>query len=73
MNHALQQNQSAWQSKFQTLEKQFNEYRIDKDKVKYHFVSISLNIHMGRVHALFAHIFFQYMDMQIVAFLSSFS
>jgi FtsZ-binding cell division protein ZapB len=42
MNHALQQNQSAWQSKFQTLEKQFNECRIDKDKVKYHiFVSMS--------------------------------
>ncbi|PNF20905.1 BRCA1-associated protein [Cryptotermes secundus] len=32
MNHALQQNQSAWQSKFQALEKQFNECRIDKDK-----------------------------------------
>jgi FtsZ-binding cell division protein ZapB len=36
MNNALQQNQSAWQSKFQALEKEFNDYKIDKDKVKYH-------------------------------------
>lgn len=32
MNNALQQNQSAWQSKFQALEKEFNDYKIDKDK-----------------------------------------
>jgi hypothetical protein len=71
MNHALQQNQSAWQSKFQALEKQFNEYRLDKDKVKYHiFLSISLIIHMESVHALFANFFFQYMDLPILGFLS---
>jgi nitrate reductase assembly molybdenum cofactor insertion protein NarJ len=42
MNHALQQNQSAWQSKFQALEKQFNECRIEKDKVEYH-ISVSIS------------------------------
>jgi len=37
MNRALQQNQTAWQSKFQALEKEFNEYKIDKDKVNMFF------------------------------------
>jgi FtsZ-binding cell division protein ZapB len=37
INRALQQNQSAWQSKFQALEKEFNEYKIDKDKVNIMF------------------------------------
>ncbi|KAJ4445291.1 hypothetical protein ANN_07095 [Periplaneta americana] len=32
MNRSLQQNQTVWQSKFQTLEKQFNEYKAAKDK-----------------------------------------
>jgi BRCA1-associated protein len=32
INRALQQNQTAWQSKFQALEKEFNGYKIDKDK-----------------------------------------
>jgi len=38
INRALQQNQTAWQSKFQALEKEFNEYKIDKDKVNIMFV-----------------------------------
>lgn len=42
MNHALQQNQSAWQAKFQALEKQFNEYKIAKDEVSVIFVFLSL-------------------------------
>jgi len=37
INRALQQNQTAWQSKFQALEKEFNEYKIDKDKVSIMF------------------------------------
>jgi hypothetical protein len=37
INRALQQNQTAWQSKFQALEKEFNEYKIDKDKVNVMF------------------------------------
>jgi hypothetical protein len=37
INCALQQNQTAWQSKFQTLENEFNEYKIDKDKVNMFF------------------------------------
>jgi hypothetical protein len=40
INHALQQNQSAWQSKFQVLEKEFNEYKIDKDKVNIMFSTV---------------------------------
>jgi hypothetical protein len=43
MNHALQQNQSAWQSKFQALEKQFNEYKIEKVKVKCHVLAAYLS------------------------------
>jgi len=42
INRALQQNQTAWQSKFQALEKEFNEYKIDKDKVNMFFYSIYL-------------------------------
>jgi hypothetical protein len=38
MNHALQQNQSAWQAKFQALEKQFNEHKTAKDKVAVMFL-----------------------------------
>jgi hypothetical protein len=38
MNHALQQNQSAWQAKFQALEKQFNEHKTAKDKVALMFL-----------------------------------
>ncbi|KAJ9588923.1 hypothetical protein L9F63_017801 [Diploptera punctata] len=32
MNKSLQQNQQVWQTKFQSLEKQFNEYKDKKDK-----------------------------------------
>jgi len=40
INRALQQNQTAWQSKFQALEKEFNEYKIDKDKVNMFFFTV---------------------------------
>jgi len=40
INRALQQNQTAWQSKFQALEKEFNEYKIDKDKVNIMFFTV---------------------------------
>jgi FtsZ-binding cell division protein ZapB len=40
INRALQQNQTAWQSKFQALEKEFNEHKIDKDKVNIMFFMV---------------------------------
>jgi len=40
INRALQQNQTAWQSKFQALEKEFNGYKIDKDKVNIMFFTV---------------------------------
>jgi hypothetical protein len=46
MNHALQQNQSAWQAKFQALEKQFNEYKVIKDKVGVIFLSAYVDTHL---------------------------
>lgn len=46
INHALQQNQSAWQTKFQALEKQFNEYKTAKDKVSFVFLSVCTDTFM---------------------------
>jgi FtsZ-binding cell division protein ZapB len=40
INRALQQNQTAWQSKLQALEKEFNEYKTDKDKVNIMFFTV---------------------------------
>ena len=33
ISQALQQNQTAWRTKFNNLEKQFEEFKTNKDKV----------------------------------------
>jgi hypothetical protein len=58
INHALQQNQSAWQAKFQALEKQFNEYKTAKDEVGVIFLSAYIGTLMflrfgDRAHMLY--------------------
>jgi hypothetical protein len=35
MSHGMQQNQSAWQEKFSSLEAKFTEYKTQKDKASF--------------------------------------
>lgn len=60
INSALQKNQVEWQGKFSLLEKEFSNYKADKDQVNKIFMfSIMLVLKMVEWYYLTLQIFFR--------------